>query len=316
MLSVGKIITHFPHISVYLINSIRPDCHIPLLILQHAHRQINLIYCWTASFTVKKSSFTLIWVRGRIGHGSEYHHHHHYHYHHYPSLSPVSADCSPGLTSQCYKVTSGIMILNHAGRDWLTNQRRSWHLMDQWDDRSGIKTVIMSTHIHLCPDSSYLCHVMSDSQYTFKLLEILDALLPSFRVPRFAQWLKILITCTLYSTFCDVTNRGHTHTPYSPYTHRSWSYLKLDISTQIVKSKSKIKVQSLKSKVQIPEERDWDWGWHYNPTGHHPLTHHPHITFLTLNVNPVMRQDHPWPFITLITFCLISRPLHSNPRPK
>ena len=49
-----------------------------------------------------------------------------------------------------------------------------------------------------------------------------------------------------------------------------------------------------KSQIQSPEERDWDWGWHYNPTSH------PHITFLTWNVNLVMGKDHPWPSLTFL----------------
>ena len=50
------------------------------------------------------------------------------------------------------------------------------------------------------------------------------------------------------------------------------------------KSRSQIQVSnpSPKSKIQTPEERDCD----HNPTGHPP----PHITFLTWNVNPVMRS--------------------------
>ena len=36
---------------------------------------------------------------------------------------------------------------------------------------------------------------------------------------------------------------------------------------------------SPKSQIQSPEERDCDWVWHYNPTGHHPPTSSPHITF-------------------------------------
>ena len=59
----------------------------------------------------------------------------------------------------------------------------------------------------------------------------------------------------------------------------------------VVKPTSQTQVQSPKSKIQSPEERDWDC--YYDPTGHTP---HPHITFLTCNVNLVMikclYQDH------------------------
>ena len=55
------------------------------------------------------------------------------------------------------------------------------------------------------------------------------------------------------------------------------------------KSRSQIQAPNLspKSRIKSPEEREWDWGWQYNPTGHPP---HPPVTFLTWNVNPVLRK--------------------------
>ena len=67
MLSVGKIITHFPHISVYLINSIQPNCYIPLLILSINMHIDKLIWYIVELLVSQLKSLLLPWYESEAG---------------------------------------------------------------------------------------------------------------------------------------------------------------------------------------------------------------------------------------------------------